>query len=64
MAENQSPLAVIEPKIVTLIKCMNNIKRSLSTIDAINLVNDLIMGRSVQKKLIEWKLKKGYTMMI
>ena len=53
-----SPLKPIEPKILMLIKCMNNIKRSLTLTDGINLVNDLIKDTPVQKALIEWKMKR------
>lgn len=39
---NESPLKPIEKKILILIKCMNNIKHSLTLSDGIDLVNDLI----------------------
>ena len=46
---NDSPLKPIEKKLLMLIKCMNNIKHSLSLSDGIALVNDLIQNTPVQK---------------
>ena len=42
------PLKPIEMKILALIKCMNNIKRLLTTTDGIDLINDLIKDTQVQ----------------
>ena len=53
-----SPLKPIKPKLHMLIKCINNIKRSLTIPDGINPVNDLIQGTPVQKLLIKWKRNK------
>ena len=53
-----SPVAAIEPKLVSLILCMSTIKRTLCLSSVLNLANDLIQNTETQKRLIEWKLKK------
>ena len=55
---NDLPLKQIEMKILALIKCMNNIKRSLTMTDGIDLINDIIKGTQVQANLIQWKKNK------
>ena len=55
----ESPLKPIEKKILVLIKCMNNIKHSLSLTDGIDLVNDLIHNTPIQQRLIDWKISKN-----
>ena len=54
----KSPLSSIEPKLLLLIRCMNNIKHTLTVSEGIALANDLISNTSVQQKLIDWKLKR------
>ena len=51
----KSPLSDIEPKLVSLISCMSNIKRSLTVTEGLMLVNDIIKGTNAQQKLIKWK---------
>ena len=41
---NDSPLLIIEPKIVELAICMSKLKRSLTCSDGLRLVNELING--------------------
>ena len=55
----QSPLIFIEDKIVELVLCMSNIKRSLSVSEGLSLVNELIVDTKLQDRLIDWKLKNN-----
>ena len=55
----QSPVVAIEPKLVSLILCMSNIKRTLCLSQVLSLANDLIENTETQRRLIEWKLKKN-----
>lgn len=52
-----SPLLPIEPTILELILWMAKIRESLSTSQAIQLVNDVIQDTNHQHKLIQWKEK-------
>ena len=52
----QSQLIFIDEKIVQLVICMNNIKRSLSVSKGLCLVNEIIIDTDMQGRLIEWKL--------
>ena len=52
-----SPLLPIEQEIVDLLLCMSKIKRALTASDGLRLINELIDGTEVQKRLIEWKTK-------
>ena len=49
------PMQEIESKILQLILCMSNIKRSLTSSEGLMLVNDVINGTVTKDKLIEWK---------
>ena len=45
----ESPLIFIEDKIVQLVVCMNNIKRSLSVSEGLTLVNEIIIDTDMQQ---------------
>ena len=51
----ESPLIAIELKLLSMILCMSNIKRSLNVSDGLKLANDLIEQTDTQIKLREWK---------
>ena len=55
----QSPVTAIEPKLVALILCMGNIKRTLTLSQVLELANDLIKNTETEIKLIEWKKKRN-----
>ena len=55
---SQSPMSRIEPKLIQLILCMSNIKRTLTVSEGLMLANDLIAGTKTQEDLIKWKTKK------
>ena len=50
------PLIHIEKKAIDLIICMSKLKCSLTVCEALCLINDLIDGTDIQKRLIEWKI--------
>lgn len=54
----KSPVSDIEPKLVALILCMSNIKRTLTMSQVLELANDLIKNTETQIRLIEWKKKR------
>lgn len=56
--DTQSPMSRIEPKLIQLILCMSNIKRTLTVSKGLMLANDPIAGTKTQEYLIEWKKKK------
>ena len=51
----ESPMVAIEPKLIKMILCMSNIKRSLNVSDGLKLANDLIKDTDTQLKLSNWK---------
>ena len=53
-----SPVIAIEPKLVALILCMANIKRTLTLSQVLSLANDLIRNTETQKRLIQWKIDR------
>ena len=56
---NDSPLILIEPKIVELVICMSKLKRSLNCSEGLRLINELIDGTPIQERLIEWKKQQN-----
>ena len=54
----KSPVSDIEPKLVALILCMTNIKRTLTMSQVLELANDLIKNTETQIRLIEWKKQR------
>lgn len=56
---NESPLIFIEDKLVDLVLCMNNIKRSLSVSEGLRLVNELIVDTNMQERLMMWKIQNN-----
>ena len=56
---NDSPLILIEPKIVELVICMSKLKRSLNYSEGLRLINELIDDTPIQQWLIEWKKKQN-----
>ena len=55
----ESPMIGIEPKLISMILCMSNIKRSLNVSDGLRLANDLIEDTPTQKKLCQWKKERN-----
>ena len=53
----QSPLIMIENKIIDIMLCMSKIKRALTVSEALRLINELIDNTPIQQELISWKLK-------
>ena len=56
-----SPLAPVEPRIVSTIIQMARIRMAISPSKGIRLINDLIEGTPVQKDLIEMKKAMGWS---
>ena len=50
-----TPLHNIEPKLLSLILCMSNIKRSLTASEGLMLANELLHQTQSQQNLFEWK---------
>ena len=54
-----SPLAAVEPMIVSTIVQMSRIRQSLTPTQALQLINSMIEGTPVQDDFIEWKRTIG-----
>lgn len=52
-----SPLLAIEPAIVAIILQMARVRDSLSNSQAVELINNIIVGTEYEKKLVEFKSK-------
>ena len=55
----ESLMASIEPHLIELILSMAEIRRCLSTSEAIALANDLISGIHTESRIIEWKKQRN-----
>ena len=56
-----SPLASIEPQIVSLIKTLGHIRNALNQSESIALINSIIKDTPSQQNLIKWKEKNSYS---
>ena len=54
-----SLMAQVEPNLVELICAMAEMRRCLTTSEAVSLGNDLIIGTETEKRIIEWKKKQN-----
>ena len=52
-------MSSVEPHLIELICPMAEIRRRLTTSEAISLANDLIVGTETEKKIIEWKKNRN-----
>ena len=55
----ESLMASVEPHLIELILAMAEIRRCLSTSEALALGNDLIRGTPTESKIIEWKKQRN-----
>ena len=55
----ESLMASVEPHLIELILSMAEIRRCLSTSEAIALANDLISGTPTESRIIEWKKQRN-----
>ena len=55
---NDCPLKKVESQFVFILLCMSRLNMSLRPFESLTLINECINGTSVQKELIEWKLKR------
>jgi hypothetical protein len=52
-----SPMLDVEPYLVDLIIQLGEMRQPITTSQGLQLVNSLINGRSIEKKVIDWKKK-------
>ena len=55
----ESLMASVEPHLIDLICAMAEMRRCLTTSEAIALANDLIIGTETEKRIVEWKKERN-----